>query len=364
MDKIAIFCENYGTVNTTLYLAQHYQHNSPVTIIIPAYPNLFKLFQAFNEKVFGNTLALIYLEPYLSLTAIAGGIKKLVYSLPELIGRRKHIRSIFEKKLAHMKDYDVYFASRHNDGSLLYLLRRLHENNRLIYINSFPPTRLQSKPYMPFKLRDLINLLTVKITYAHDMVMVKFPFTHGYTYIPDKFINKEVDRTISWEEREEMLADFDISPFRIFDIGDYDVLYYSSALTNDYIADFDLLDRELTAIFRQIVKYVPEERIAVKHHPAHGYDKKAIKVGTELDSSIPAEYLYSNSVKMYLGFWSMSITNVENGLAVSLKDLITLKSEKIRKQLGDYLLAHSKSEILFPKSLEELEKILIQIKNE
>ena len=361
MNKIAIFCENYGTINTTLSLIERYRQNTKVTIIILAYSNLNKLFQTFNEKTFDNTLDIVYLQPRSSLTATTKGIIKAIYSLPELIAKRRHIRNIYEKKLANMKGYDVHFASRHNNGSLLYLLRRLQRNNRLVYINSFPPTRVQSKPYLPLKPKDFITLLTAKLAYAHDMVMVKFPFTDGYTYIPDKFIKNKVDRVISWGEREKMLADFDISRYRIFDIGDYDVLYYSTAMGSDYIPDFDLLDKELTEIFKLLVKYFPAERIAVKHHPAHGHDKKAIKAGIELDSSIPAEYLYSNNVKMYLGFWSTSIINVENGLAVSLINLITLKSEKLRQRFREYLLGMAKSEILFPKSLDEFEKILIQL---
>ena len=59
--KIVIFCTNYGGIERTLYMATH---NSSITLVIPLNHDLFKFFQVINERVFHNTINLIYLKPY------------------------------------------------------------------------------------------------------------------------------------------------------------------------------------------------------------------------------------------------------------------------------------------------------------
>ena len=109
-------------------------------------------------------------------------------------------------------------------------------------------------------------------------------------------------------------------------------------------------------------KYFPEEEIARKYHPYLPTDKEMIKIGDVLPDFIPAELLYNENVKMYLGACSNCITNVGKGLAVSLIDLISFKNDKIREHLKEALIQRSRSEILFPQSLEEFERILINMK--
>jgi hypothetical protein len=207
-------------------------------------------------------------------------------------------------------------------------------------------------------------MISAKFVYGPTPVMIKFPFTDGYVYMPDRFIKKHTQRVISFEEREQMVSSLDIERFQIFDTGNYDVIYFSHRLGSNTVPDQEVLKEEIGEIFKVLNKYFPEEQIATKHHPGQLNDENVIKIGQELEAYIPAEFLFNEQVKMYLSFWSLSIAHVEQGLAVSLMDLITLVSGEIREQYRVYLLGHSKSEILFPKTLQEFEKIIRRIKKE
>jgi len=179
-------------------------------------------------------------------------------------------------------------------------------------------------------------------------------------YMPDEFMRQEVDRVISWEEGKEILGSFDLSPFKVFDVGDYDVIYFSHRMEADTISDRDVLKREVADICSVLGKYFPENRIVRKHHPDHP-DDVLTKVGDTLDAFIPAELLYSEKVKLYLSYWSVSIAHIEEGTVVSLMDLISCKSDEIRAQLKEILMQESCSEILFPRSLDEFEKIVASV---
>ena len=153
--------------------------------------------------------------------------------------------------------------------------------------------------------------------------------------MPDKFMKEKVDRVIEQEEKNETMKDFDLSRFKIFEVGNYSVIYFDDSLFEaGYITDKDVFKRELSEIFNILAKYFPEKEIARKYHPGYPGDKAMIKIGDVLPDFIPAELLYNDNIKMYLSPFSFSIANVEKGLAVSIADLITLKDEKIKNPLS------------------------------
>ena len=86
-----------------------------------------------------------------------------------------------------------------------------------------------------------------------------------------------------------------------------------------------------------------------------------VDTGEVIEDFIPGEFLYNDNIRMYLSLFSCTIANVEKGLAVSLADLITFRDDETREQLRKMLLRMSRSEILFPKSLDEFERILIKL---
>ena len=362
--KRVIFSENYTSIDTTLYLATRNSHTDPVTIVIPGNYALFKFFQVINERVFHDTLNLIYFEPYRARRATAKGVKKVFHVLPDIIKERRHLKEIYSRYFAELKGYELFFFSRGFSGIKFYLLKKLSKRNTLVYVSHAPPNIPPMSQYTPTNIIDLARLIILKLSYGRDIAIGKFYYMKGLAYMPDRFMEKEVDRVINWDERNEMMKDFDLSRFKVFDVGNYDVLYFGHDIGLDTVADRDMLEKEFTNIFNILTKHFPENRIARKHHPMHNKDKTMVQTGDALPDYIPAEFLYSEKVKVYLSPYSLSIANVPGGTAISILDLIPVNSNKRRNQIKELLIKQSRTEILFPKSLDEFKRILIDIKQQ
>ena len=236
----------------------------------------------------------------------------------------------------------------------------------MVYIPSYDASYAnQVRTYIPTNIIDLAYFIIRKLTYGFDIAMAKRPYKEGVPYIPDRFIEKRVDRVIDWEEKNEMMKDFDLSQFKIFDASNYSVIYFDSPLVGvGYVTDGDTYRRELTEIFNVLCKYFSEKEIARKYHPNFPSDKTMIRLGDVLPDFIPAELLYNENIKLYLGFSSYSVAHVGKGVVVSMIDLISLKNDETRNRLKGAVTQESRSEILFPKSLDEFERILISIKGD
>ena len=93
----------------------------------------------------------------------------------------------------------------------------------------------------------------------------------------------------------------------------------------------------------------------------HNIDKIMTITADILPSFIPAEFLNSEQVKVYLSPWSSSIANMEKGTAVSLINLISFRDGKVKESIREQLTKMSRTEILFPESLDEFDEILASI---
>lgn len=358
---VVIFCEAYDEIETALYLLTHNRQGSSTTLVIPGNHDLFQFFKVVNERLFNNSINIIFFELYSGRRAKASKINKLLRLLPEVIGERRYLKGIFDEYFAELKGAEVYFLARLMNPITFYLVKRLAKRNKLVYMHYAPYTD-QVEKYTPKNIVDLVSLVRLKLIYGRDITMGKLPYIKGFSYMRDKFFKKEVSRVIDREERNEMMKGFDLSQFKIFDVGDYSVIYFDQDLIGaGYISDSNTFKRELTNIFNILSKHFPAKKIARKYHPRHNSNKAMIKTGDILPDFIPAELLYNENVKIYLGLISNSIANVEKGLAVSIMDLITFRDEETRNQLKEGLLQRSRCEILFPKSLEEFEGIVINI---
>jgi len=229
----------------------------------------------------------------------------------------------------------------------------------------YAPYPNQAEKYTPRNIVDLVSLIRMKLIYGCDIALGKLRYTKGFAYIPDRFMEKKVDTVINNEKRNELMKGFDLSQFRIFDTGNYSVIYFDQPLVDSgRISDAHTYQRELNEIFAVIGKHFKDEEIAHKYHPNSSGNKVMVSIGRVLPDFIPAEFCYDDKVKIYLSTVSCSIANVEKGIAISLANLITFQSDELREQLKETLIRRSRSKILFPKSLDELEEILIKIKEQ
>ncbi|MFC2035012.1 hypothetical protein ACFLUJ_02690 [Chloroflexota bacterium] len=269
---------------------------------------------------------------------------------------------VFNNNLAQLKDAEIIFFFRVLNQTTYYFLRKLSKRNKLVHMYG-EDYLTKVEEHVPVSIVDLTSLIILKSIYGRDIGMIKLPmYPKGAPYILDRFINNKVNKIIGIQERNEMMKDFDLSQFKVFDANNYSVIYFDDSLSeSSFIADKNVLRKELTEIFNMLSKYFLEEEIARKYHPLHLKDKAMIKVGNILPDFIPAELLYNDNVKIYLSFFSGSLANIEKGLVVSLVDLVTFNNDRIKEQSKEILIQRSRSEILFPQSLDELERILINI---
>jgi len=357
--KRVVFCESYGTIRSTLYFATHKADSYPVTIAIPGHHDLYKLFKAFNEEVFNNSLAVIYLEPYYSKKQKPKGMRKLFYVISKIFEEKLYLREMYNTHFCELENRDIFFSSRYYNGPLFYMLRKLGKKNRLIYLNTSSPDRTPSKEYIPTNVLDVTRLILNKIIYGLGMTMCRFPNAQGIPYIPDKFVRRAGNKVIGRDEVNQLVRVVDLSKFNIFEVGNYSVMYFDQDLLAIGCFTSSLAYwKALNDILEILSRYFPEREIGIKYHPNSRCDKSKIKVGNILPDFIPAEFLYSEKTRVYLSFSSTALANVKKGLCISILNLVPFKSEKEREAYKDLLKQVSQSEILFPKSLDEFEKIL------
>ena len=361
--KIVILCESYASVKYVIYRLTHENGDTRPVVFIPALKDLYHLFQVINEKVFHNKLELIYYPQYAPRRATTKGIKKFLSVLPDILGERRHLKRFYNRYFARLEDAEILFPSPGFGGAKIYFLRRLSKRNRLIFIDPGPPYMGR---YSPRSIRDIATLLIYKMIYGKDVQLGQWPAgkfwdTKGFPFISNSFMKNSVDSVIDWSRRDEIMEDFAWEKFRVFDTGDYKVIYFHQDLVDRFVPDRDTFSRELKSIFNVVLRHYPEREIARKYHPGHEYNKDVIAVGEELPTYIPAEFLYDEKVQIYLAIFSWSLVNVRGGKAISLLNLITLTSDQLREEEKRMLINASRKEILFPASLEELERIISKV---
>lgn len=362
MKEVVISVDAYPRIRNALYAVTQNYPKYPVTILIAGNSDLLKFFSVINEKLFNSELNLEYFDLFQTAPerVTARGLKRIPYILRDIVRERRYMKELYNKHLKRFNDADVYLFNR---GYIdFYLARRLRKRNRLVYISSYP-TAVTPEQYNPTGLADIVKLVIANLVYGRGIALGRLPHSKGHPHMSDRFLKKEIDAVIPDEKRDEMMNDLDMSRFRVFDVARYSVIYFpQSLIETDYIVDKDTYRREVGEIFGIISKYYPENEIASKYHPGYPEaEKTVVKTGDVLPDYIPAEFLYNDGVKMYLGAFSSAIANVEQGLVVSIMDLISFKSNEMKETIKKILVDMSRSEILFPKSLEEFEKILISI---
>lgn len=363
MDKLVIFCESYPQIRNTLYLVAQNSGRS-ITVVSGSNASLYALFQTLNERVFNDTLNLARYSFYSARFAQTDNkIKKALTLLPDIIREKRHLRSIYDTHFAACKQADVYFFSRYFNPETFYLLKKLSKNNRLVYMQD-PTYDSAPVPQSPPKnLRDIAHLIWGKSVYGYDIILGEHSLGQKILGMPDRFFREKVSKVIDAVERDAMLRDLDMSRFQVFDTGNYSVVYLHQDWGRpEYVTDVALFQQRLAGVFTLIRKHFPEDAVAIKYHPGFSGSKEPALSSNVLPDFVPAEFLYSDKTKLYLSISSMALANVEKGLAVSLIDIVNFRDETTRERLREIMLRLDRSKVLFPKSLEELEKIIINLK--
>ncbi|MBI4333125.1 MAG: hypothetical protein HY673_17810 [Chloroflexi bacterium] len=358
--EVVIFCDAYPQIKNALYVAMQHKDKHRITVTVTGDRDLFQFLQLANEKAFDNSLQLVYLDGYIwRIATVRSRIAKAFWFVPDMIGESRYLARVFSRNFARFRGAEVFFFSRYFNASLIYLLRKLGRHNRLTFMPDRLNDALSMQTVVAANIDDLAYLARCKLVYGRHTELAMHPAGLKVPGLSDKFLQEKVDRIIGPEESNSMLQGFDLSQFKIFDVSDYSVAYFDEDLVeHDYVRDTQAYKKILDGVFQVLARHFPEDRVAIKYHPASTDRRVTVGFGRVLPDFVPAEFLYHDNVKMYLDFASMALANVERGLAVSLMDMVPLKDEETRRYLRDYLLRQSRSPILFPKSLGEFERIV------
>ncbi|MFC2010263.1 hypothetical protein ACFLVU_01795 [Chloroflexota bacterium] len=285
-------------------------------------------------------------------------LHKIFHLIPNILGERRYLKGVWKKDFSTLAGCEVYFISRGFNGIKYYLLKRLSKRNRLVYV--VPKSPISMSKYTPVNIVDLAKLIVFKVIYGFDAALGKISLVRGFLWINDRFMSKSVHRIVDGYERDRIIEDFDYHRFQIFKTGGYSIVYFDdNAIEAGYLKDIDTYKKELADIFNLLNKYIPKDKIAYKYHPGYSGDTLLFGDYRMLPSYIPAELLYSDHIKIYLSIFSTSITQIKRGLAISVADLVSFKNDETKEKKKEELIKVSKSKIIFPKSLDELEQILI-----
>jgi hypothetical protein len=366
MNEVVIFCESYPQIRNALYLAKKNYQSHPVTIVTAGINDLYKFFKLVNSKVFQDKLNLIYFDIYRTRMSGPGSrIVKMLCLLPDIIKEKRHLKGLYDRFFSNTKSAEVFFFGRHFNLSSYYMLKRLSKGNGLVYMPDPTYDTVPVAESSPASLPEFVHLAWGKSVYGNDVIMGKHPLGDKILGMPDSFFSTNVGRILSPAERDDLLKDFDSGAFKVLDVSNYSLMYFHENLvTDNYVTDSEAFKKVLAEVFEVIGRHFPKNSVALKYHPGNSESETVLPFGDRLPDFIPAEFLYDDKIEVYLGTVSMALTNVKTGTAVSLLDIVKLKDDKTRELLKEIVVKISRSRILFPRSVEEFERILIDIKQQ
>jgi len=278
----------------------------------------------------------------------------------DIIGERVYLKTLYKKYFSNVINTKVFFFSRHYTGYLFYFINKLSYKNKIIYIPDPAADLLPTKTSYIESVNNIIKIIVFKIIFGRKIITVKFM----EEFIPSmstNYIKKITSRMISRKERDRMLVLLDKREFAIYNEFNYDVLYFGHNAKNIRSSRSEW-EKILNDIFNILKKYYPEKKIRIKLHPARESDI-SINVGILVDKYIPAEFLYNRKVKVYITPYSRSLSNLKNGLTISLIDLIPTNNLQYKSKIKERFKKMSYLDHYFPETLDEFENILIDIKN-
>lgn len=359
-NEIVLICSAYPHIENVLYLSSVNYQSYQVRLIVHGDEGLFKFFSVVNEKVFNNSLDIRHVNHYSGVKVWPGHkIGRLISIALNILAERRYLNNAYRQHLSNTHGADVYFFKRYYAANEYYYLKKLADSNKIIFMPARVYSFLGIHDDGSKKLKEIAFLERWKLAYGMGISMNRESVGIIAPYIPEKFFKKYVQKTIEREEQDILLQDFDKQKFKVFNVNNYEVIYFHDNLIGGgYVSDPAAFTGLLSDVFDILKKYVPQDRVSRKLHPNPEQKEVLVGYGDILPDYIPAEFLYNDNVKMYLGLSSMALAGIEKGVVVSLIEMVPYRDDKVKKELKAGLVQASKSEIKFPRSLEEFQDIL------
>jgi len=352
LKNIIILCQSYRQLINTLSVIEKEKNESNVIVFVLNHNNLYKALCDISKTVYENKIKIKFIARYQSKTS------SLSSKLFEIVKEKAFLTNQFNVHFKNIKNYSIYFSSRHFSDYGFFIINNLAINNKIIYIPSPDADLLPTKRKISFKPKQIANFIINKFIFGYRISQSEY-ISHIFPFMDNSFFNKNVNKIFSITERENMISQLDLNKFKIWNEEKFEVLYFGHNALNIRSSKI-VFKKIMNEVFNILSKYFKENKIASKYHPGRVNDT-IIKKGTILDNYIPSEFLYSNSIKLYISIYSSSLASIKNGTVISLIDLIPTENSKLKEEVKKRLIDMSRVKIKFPSTLNEFEKIIIDL---
>ena len=352
-----IFCSSYTCVKTILYILEKYNWYKDRTLIISGTTDLFNFFSNIVNQNFDNTKVIYIPNNYNSNSSFL--------SIPyKIISSRIKNRILAKSINSNNEISDVFFSSKEYTSNAFYFLNKMIKKNTIIHIPDPGCDVYNMSDRKPKGLKERIKLIIIKLLYGRHLVYgysgkeINFPL---FTKINESYCKKNIDIKISVNERINMLNNFNLNKYYSLGKKTYKILYFDKDFVRDGLCKEYEYQQEIEEIFNTLSEFVSSNEVGKKYKPAKSsmHNKERIKFGEIINDFYPAETLYHNDVKIYLGMTSHALANIEKGNVISMVKLITYLDPIKRERHIENQELRKKTKIYYPNSINEL-RILIQ----
>tara|TARA_B110000908_G_C10267683_1_gene466113 strand:+ start:10091 stop:11224 length:1134 start_codon:yes stop_codon:yes gene_type:complete len=354
--NMVVFVQSYPNLINTLYLINNSFLYEKTTVCVIKNINLYKFLDS-RKSLFKNEINILFIDDddvsFKSIYHFFSSFTNLKIKIKRSLNKLQFINS------------DIFFFSKAFTTLGFYLIKNLKKYNQLVHFPDPGCDVYQLSDSKPNGLKQAILLLVYKLLYGKELVFGNAGRklnTNYFFKISDSYFYKNVNLSLTIEDRKNLQTDFTLDSFAINNLNKFSVVYFDKDMLRDNLCDKSLYKNELTNIFKILEKYINKEDLAKKYKPGRTTDlnKKIINYGFLVDDFIPAEFLINSNVKVYLGMTSIAMANIESGNIISLVNLVTYL-DPIKKQRSiDNLEKRKKTTVYYPNTLVEFENLLVK----
>ena len=196
MKEVLMFCESYDEIKICLYITKcHSKQKHSITIAVPGNHDLYRYLGEVNEKLFHNSINLLYFDLFNSEKSKGGMIKKAFHHIKQMIREKRHYALIYKNHFISLFGAQIYFFTRYLNPYDFYFLSRLYRRNKLTLMQVRTGIGNNLSKYPPHNIHDLLKLLRLKYVFGSGMIFARVPH-RVFEYISDRFVEKRVKRVI------------------------------------------------------------------------------------------------------------------------------------------------------------------------
>lgn len=331
--EIIIFCQAPADIPYLLTVYENNKERSKISVFVINVENMFKFLQELDLE-----LEQLVFIPYLNHT-----LKKV----SGILESRRNIRALINQHFSIFSNAEVYFFSRFEDWMTAAFVRVLSVKNNVTYLdhydnsaNVFNKQKLNIRSILIKTIYRFITGVDFKME-----IVEKLPEFHYKKYDISRV--EPIVNPIIFSKYSYALKHAKGKPTALFFISPSHELIYDNS--HDHIQ---------YSIFKILKK--AGWNIIAKGHPRLGIPGNVLNlVDFEVPSYIPAEFISSKDIDMYLGIVTAAVAHFAKHTeipAYSFINLFSFINEKLPLQYKQFLLEHSDNKIQFFKDFRDFEE--------